>query len=266
MTTPGTVIFDLDGVVYRGEHAIDGAGNAMHTLSDAGWKLLFATNNASKTRETVADKITSRTGFSADPHDVVTSAMAAAWFMKGRYATTYVVGVKGLRWEMQNAGIEVVETSEAESVVVGVDFELSYAHIAMASEAIRNGAAFIATNTDATFPTADGRLAPGAGSIVAAIATASGRSPIICGKPHPTMGNLVAELVVGEQIWMVGDRVETDIELAKNHGWLSILPLTGVTTTVDGIPADQLPDHVVSSIADVPRIVMGPHTATKMSL
>ncbi len=266
MTAPGTVVFDLDGVVYVGDEGIEGAGQAMQILSDAGWRIIFATNNASKTQEAVANKITSQTGFVADPRDVVTSAMAAAWYMKGRYATTYVVGVEGLRWEMRNAGIEVVETAAAESVVVGVNFELRYEHIAVAADAVRNGAAFIATNTDATFPTSDGQLLPGAGAIVAAIATAAEADPIICGKPHAVMGNLVAELAGDGEIWMVGDRVETDIALAKNHGWRSILALTGVTTSVEGIADEDLPDHVVSSIAEVPAIVLGTHAAANLSL
>lgn len=257
MTTPGTVVFDLDGVIYRGDVGIEGAGRTLTTLTRAGWKLLFATNNASKAQQAVADTITLRTGFETDPRDVVTSAMAAARFMKDRYANTYVVGQDGLRSEMTAVGIDVLDTADVESVVVGIDFDLTYHNIAVASEAIRNGAAFIATNTDATFPSANGALAPGAGAVVAAIATAAGKQPIICGKPHPAMGNMVSELATGGIIWMVGDRLETDIQLAKNHNWRSILPLTGVTSTTDGVSADRLPDHVVASIADVPTIVLG---------
>lgn len=266
MTSPGTVVFDLDGVVYRGDAGIEGAGAAMLTLQQAGWKLLFATNNASQPQHAVAEKITSRTGFAVDPADVVTSAMAAARFMQGRYATTYVVGAEGLKWEMNRAGIAVVDGPQVESVVVGVHFGLTYSEIDIASEAIRNGAAFIATNTDATYPTSGGRLAPGAGAVVAAVATASGVDPIICGKPHPAMGNMVQDLAEGDVIWMVGDRLESDIELAKNHAWLSILPLTGVTTTLDGAPADLIPDYVVDSIADVPEIVLRTDSAANVSV
>jgi HAD superfamily hydrolase (TIGR01450 family) len=265
VTVHGTVVFDLDGVVYRGTVGIDGAGDAMETLSEAGWKLLFATNNASLSQHAVADKITMRTGFTVDPDVVVTSAMAAGRFMQGRYSTTYVVGAEGLRSEMNRFGIDVLDHSDVESVVVGIHPGLTYEHIAVGSEAIRNGAAFIATNTDSTYPTSGGRLAPGAGAVVAAIATASGRQPIVCGKPHPAMGNMVEALAEGDVIWMVGDRLESDIELAKNHQWRSILTLTGVTTDVDDAPADLIPDHVVASIADVPAIVLTSDSAANVS-
>jgi HAD superfamily hydrolase (TIGR01450 family) len=266
VTVPGTVVFDLDGVVYRGKAGIEGAGDALWELSNAGWKLIYATNNASESQHAVARKISTRSGYNVATGDVVTSAMAAARFMKGRYSTTYVVGADGLRSEMTNAGIAVVDGPDAQSVVVGIHFDLTYRHIANASEAIRNGAAFIATNTDATYPTSGGRLAPGAGAVVAAIATASGTEPIVCGKPHPAMGNMIQELAEGEVTWMVGDRLESDIELAKNHGWRSILPLTGVTTSLDDVPPDRMPDHVVDSIADVPGIVMNSDSGGNLSV
>jgi 4-nitrophenyl phosphatase len=166
---------------------------------------------------------------------------------------------------MDRVGIQVADGSNVDSVVVGVHFGLTYTEIDIASEAIRNGAAFIATNTDATYPTSGGRLAPGAGAVVAAIATAAGTAPVICGKPHAPMGTMVQDLAEGDEIWMVGDRLESDIELAKNHGWRSILPLTGVTTTLDGAPDDLIPDHVVASIADVPDIILAADSAANVS-
>jgi 4-nitrophenyl phosphatase len=253
----GTVVFDLDGVVYRGDHEIPGAGVALAELTSAGWHVLFATNNSSKTRYVVADKITARTGFEVDPQWVVTSGMAAARYMQGRFASAYVLGLAGITDEVRAAGIDVRENSDVESVVVGIRFDMTYDHVAIASEAVRNGAAFIATNTDATYPTAEG-LAPGAGAVVAAVATASGREPTICGKPHAPMGALVSDLARGNEIWMVGDRLETDILLAKNQKWRSILTLTGVTTSRDQIPAGLAPDHVVKSIIEVPAVVGRP--------
>lgn len=266
MNAVGTAVFDLDGVVYRGELGIPGAGDALTRLQDAGWKLLYATNNASKTPQAVADKIASTTGFVADPAAVVTSAMAAAHFMDGRYRSAYVLGLEGLRGAVHSVGISVGDSTDVEAVVVGIDFDVTYDAIATAAAAIRTGAAFVATNTDATYPTDGGRLAPGAGAIVAAVATASGVEPIVCGKPHAAMGAMITELAEGPTIWMTGDRIETDIELAKNHGWRSILPLTGVTDSLDGIPADRLPDHVVASIADVPAIILDGAPVTVVSL
>lgn len=253
----GTIVFDLDGVVYRGEHEIPGAGAALGELASDGWHVLFATNNSSKTPKVVAQGITARTGFEVDPHWVVTSGMAAARHMRGRFASAYVLGLDGISDEVRGVGIEVRDTSDVDSVVVGIRFDMTYDHVAIASEAVRNGAAFIATNTDATYPTAHG-LAPGAGAVVAAVAIASGHEPTICGKPHAPMGALVSELALGDEIWMVGDRLETDILLAKNQKWRSILTLSGVTTSRDEVPAGLAPDHVVESIIEVPALVGGP--------
>jgi HAD superfamily hydrolase (TIGR01450 family) len=251
----GSVVLDLDGVIYHGNEGLPGAGKAMQVLADGGWRLVMATNNSSRTPVDVAEKIGRLTGYSVTPDHVVTSAMAAASHLSGSCETALVVGERALEKAIEDVGIVVVDSwQEADAVVVGVDFGISYDTIGRASKAIRRGAAFIATNTDANFPTPDG-LAVGSGAIVAAIATAAGAQPVVCGKPERPMRDLIKEHIIGSEVWVIGDRPETDIAMALNEGWRSILPLTGVTT---GRPDESLshrPDFVIPSIADAPRVI-----------
>jgi 4-nitrophenyl phosphatase len=251
----GTLIFDLDGVVYLGGHGVTGAGSALTELAATGWCVLFATNNSSATAQTVVDKIGRLTEFRADPSVVVTSGMAAAKLLGDRFGAVHVVGEQGLRETLTASGIRVVaDAAAADAVVAGIDFSLTYAKLDAASRAIAAGASFIATNTDATYPTPTGS-APGAGAIVSALETASGTTPTVVGKPHQPMIDLLADRLVVGPVWVIGDRPETDIAMAHIAGWKSILPLTGVVrarTELDGRPQ---PDVVVSSIADVPALV-----------
>jgi glycerol 3-phosphatase-2 len=251
----GTVVVDLDGVVYRGNEGLPGAGTALQAMADAGWRLVMATNNSSTTPADVVAKIHRLTGYAQNVNRVVTSSLAAASHLEGTCGTALVVGEASLVAAIESVGIDVVDAwQEAEVVVVGVDFAISYRTMERAANAIRAGARFIATNTDATFPIPGG-LAIGSGAIVAAIATAAGSQPTVCGKPERPMRQLIRQHLVGPDIWVVGDRPETDIAMAMAEDWRSILPLTGVTTSGADGPLSHAPDFVVPSISDVPQIL-----------
>jgi HAD superfamily hydrolase (TIGR01450 family) len=261
--TAGVLILDLDGVVYLDSQGVPGAGEALERIREAGWRMLFATNNSTKTADIVADHIRARTGFPARPEDAVTSAMAAAALAATMARSALVVGSDALRTEIASAGVRIVDgaTSRPDAVIVGLDRHLTYRDIDRAARAIRAGSAFIATNVDPTYPTPDG-LAPGAGSIVAAVATASGEEPISCGKPSEFFSALITERLPADPdvpVWVVGDRPDTDIALAKANGWSSILVLTGVTSDADEVPPQYAPDAIASTIADVPAIIGASH-------
>jgi len=246
-----TIASDLDGVVYLGDKGIPGAGEALRRLVDDGYRVLFVTNNSSRSRDEVASRIASFTGFPADPADVVGSGLATARFMAGRVASALVVGGDGLRTTLEGEGIAVVEhAEEAEAVVVGLDPDLTYRRLAEATRALRNGAAFYATNTDATFPTPTG-LWPGGGAIVAALVVASDREPVVCGKPHGPMRDLVRSMADGA-VLVVGDRPETDLAMGKEEGWPTALVLTGVVSDPAEVDPAFTPDLVVASLADLP--------------
>jgi HAD superfamily hydrolase (TIGR01450 family) len=257
MTGPswrGTVILDLDGVVYLDSEGIPGAGTALEQLAADRWQLLYATNNSSKDAETVALHIKERTGFAASAASAVTSGMAAGRYITGRHRSALVVGSPALKETVSSYGVTVVESDDADAVVVGLDLEISYDKIDTASRAIRRGAEFVATNVDSTYPTPSG-LAPGAGSIVAAIATAADAVPVTCGKPSETMMTLLGEHIATDTVWVIGDRPETDLALAVNGGWSSVLVLTGVVTNANDVPSEFAPNYVVASLADVPALL-----------
>jgi HAD superfamily hydrolase (TIGR01450 family) len=250
---PEAIVCDLDGVLYRGEVGIAGAGEALSALRQSGIDLVFVTNNSTKTPAEAAAKITRLTGFEAREGDVVTSAQAAAHLLADQAPPTLLFGAAGARAPLDDAGVPIVsEWQEAGAVVAGLDLALTYQSLTRAVMAVAGGARFVATNTDVTYPTPEG-LWPGAGALVAAVEAATGVVPEVAGKPHAAMRRLLEERLAGRRVAVVGDRVETDIALGAAEGWTTILVLSGVTSSPDG--ADPKPDHVVGSIADVPGLL-----------
>ena len=250
----GTVVFDLDGVVYLDREGIPGAADALRTISDAGFNLRYATNNSSKTADDVAAHIAQRTGFDAASADAVTSSQATATYVARHHRSAFVVGPPALTHELVERDVAIVPAPEADAVVVGLDRSLTFDAIDLAARAIRNGAAFVASNIDPTYPTPTG-FSPGAGAIVAAVATAAGATPIVCGKPTPIFASILAETIPTGPVWMVGDRLDSDVALGRSNGWTTILVLTGATSESDAVDAEPRPDHIVASIADVPSLL-----------
>ncbi len=248
----GTIVFDLDGVIYVGSKPIPGASEAIRDLAGHGWQLLFATNNSSKTSASVARLLSEQTRVAVNQASVVTSGTAVATHVVAKgYQTAFVLGPPELSSTIQDAGVSIASHDGApDVVVVGLDRSLTYSKIDHAAAAIRRGAAFVASNLDATIPTPNGE-APGAGTIVAAVAEASGVVPIACGKPHQVMLDLVTSKIETPHVWMIGDRPDTDIAFAHRGGWRSVLTLSGVTKNPEGLPGHLTPDHVLPSIASL---------------
>lgn len=251
--TIGNVVCDLDGVVYLLGNPIPGAGKALIELDTAGYSILFVTNNSTRAPATTADRIAKLTGYPAGPGQVIGSAEAAVTLLTPEAGPVLVVGGAGIRQAMAAAGIsETDDPSVAAAVIVGLDTNISYHRLRDAVVAVRNGARFIATNTDATYPTPDG-LWPGAGAMVAAIEVAAGTRPEIAGKPHSPIRNLIHERLDPGPVWVIGDRPETDLAMARLEGWTSVLVLTGVVAEASAIAAEHRPDLVLASLADLPE-------------
>lgn len=247
----GNLVCDLDGVVYRGDTAIPGAGEALQLLDESGYRIVFATNNSSKTDDTVAGKITRLSGYQARTEQVVTSARAAASMVEGVGERVYVVGGEGLTAAFREAGHEIVSTGLAASVVVvGFDLDLSYDRLREATKALHAGARFIASNLDTTFPAAGDDLWPGAGTMVAALEAASGRKAEPAGKPYEPMRNLIAQRLTDGAVFAVGDRPDTDLALGTAAGWATVLTLSGVTAAADA--TNVAADIVVETLAALP--------------
>lgn len=257
------LVCDLDGVVYRGERAIPGAPEGLERLRGAGVRLLFATNNSRFTPASYVDKL-ARLGVEASEDEVLTSAVVTAEVLAERGfagARALVVGGEGVRAALAGAGIEVVPEGvrAADLVVVGWDPAFTYAKLKDAALALQAGAKLVATNDDAAYPAPGGELWPGAGSILAAVATAAGIQAEVMGKPHPPfMARAAARLNGARKIAVAGDRPETDLAGAQERGWLKVLVLSGVTRRAAAAQVVPRPDVVVGDLAELARLVTGP--------
>jgi HAD superfamily hydrolase (TIGR01450 family) len=253
VSSPAVACLDLDGVLWRGDEPIPGSAQAVATLRDAGIRVGFLTNNSSRTVATIVEQLEAM-GVAATPADVLTSAQAAARFLSGPLAVgsrVLACAGPGVVEALAAKGFEVVAELPVDAVVVGWNRDFDFEALDKASAAIRAGARFVATNVDPTYPGRD-HLLPGAGAIVAAIATASGTRPEVAGKPEPPTVSLVQERL-GRFGVVVGDRPSTDGALAAALGWPFALVLSGVTSPDappggEGIP-DPRPPFVGENLA-----------------
>ena len=223
----GTWVIDLDGVVWITGRPIPGVDEAVARLRGAGVRPLFATNNSSPTRATLRRQL-AHCGVTAGDDDVLSSADVAAGMLRPG-TTALVLGDDGVVEALGARGVVVVPEPPAEAVVVGWTRAFTFDAVARAAGAVRAGARLLGTNEDPTFPTPDG-LVPGAGALLAAVATAAEAVPEVAGKPHrPTADAIVARVPAGELRVMVGDRPATDGALAAQLGIPFALVLSGVT-------------------------------------
>ena len=247
---PPVVCCDLDGVLWRGDEPIPGSADAVAELRARGLRVAFLSNNSSLTVPEVIAKL-ARCGVAAEAGDVLTSALAAADLLHGDLpdgAAVLTCAGPGVTEALHAVGLQTVDRPPAAAVVVGFHREFDFAELDRSSQAIRDGARFVATNLDATYPIPGGLL-PGAGAIVAAIATASGTSPEVAGKPSPAMAALVRHRL-GTRGLVVGDRPSTDGALAQVLGWPFALVLSGVTGRVAPPGGETVPDPPPPVVGD----------------
>ncbi len=233
-------LVDLDGVTYRGPDVIPTAPAPLGAARAAGMRIVYVTNNASRLATEVAAHLT-EVGIPASPNEVFTSAQAAAAILADRFdpgTRVLVVGGAGLRDAVTAAGLEIVDhaTDKPAAVVQGWASDVGWKQLAEASYAAREGAFFLATNLDLTLPTERG-FAPGNGSLVRVVATASGVEPDSAGKPEPAMYRHAAARVGASRPLVVGDRLDTDLGGARAAGYPGLLVLTGVSTALDALRA-----------------------------
>jgi HAD superfamily hydrolase (TIGR01450 family) len=260
-TTYDVALLDLDGVVYIGSDAVPHAVEALADAERAGMRTAYVTNNASRTPQQVAERLTGL-GVSATADDVVTSAQAAATLLASRLAPgdpVLVTGADALRQAVTEVGLHVVTSADDDprAVVMGYDPTLDYARLADAAVAIRRGALFVASNLDATLPSSRGPL-PGMGSLAAMVITATGQQPVVAGKPElPLLDESLARTKAHNPL-VIGDRLDTDIEGAQRGGVPSMLVMTGVTDLLAAAIArpEQRPSFVAADLRGLGR----PHT------
>lgn len=233
-------LLDLDGVVYVGPDAVPGAALALTDARAAGMRLVFVTNNASRPAEVVAEHLT-QLGVQAATDEVMTSAQAAASLLAQRFpvgAKVLVIGGAGLRTVLEAEGLVPVDSVDdgPVAVVQGFSPEVGWRMLAEGSRAVRSGLPWLATNLDPTFPTRYGP-APGNGTLVAAVATATGVQPEVAGKPQPELFKQAVRRYASTAALVVGDRLDTDLEGARAAELDGLLVLTGVSGAVDVLTA-----------------------------
>ena len=244
------VCCDLDGVLWRGDEPIPRSAAAVAELRARGLRVAFLSNNSSLTVSDVIAKL-ARFGVAAEPEEVLTSALAAADLLHASLPTGAEVltcAGPGVTEALHAVGLQTVDRPPAAAIVVGFHRDFDFEELDRASQAIRDGARFVATNLDATYPIPGGLL-PGAGAIVAAIATAAGATPEVAGKPSPAMAELVRHRL-GEAGMVVGDRPSTDGALANELGWPFALVLSGVTGRVAPPGGETVPDPPPPVVGD----------------
>jgi 4-nitrophenyl phosphatase len=240
-------VLDLDGVLWLSERPIDGAADAVRRLRAAGEHLAFVTNNSAAPRQDVERRLAA---MGVDPgDDVITSAMAAATLLRPGERVLVVAG-RGAAEEAAAAGAEVLPVRDGagpvDTVLVGLHTDFDYDRMRIAATAVRSGARLLATNDDATYPTPDGPV-PGGGAILASIVRASGAEPVVAGKPHAPIADLVRGRL-GDRGVAVGDRPDTDGRFALALGYRFVLVLSGVTGAGD-LPVDPTPELVAEDLA-----------------
>ncbi|WP_369182887.1 HAD-IIA family hydrolase [Streptomyces sp. Y1] len=248
-----TALLDLDGVVYAGAHAIEHAVPSLDAARAAGMRLAYVTNNASRPPRVVAEHLT-ELGVPAEPADVINSAQAAARVVAERVpagAKVLVVGGAGLVEALAEHGLVAVRSLAEEplAVVQGFDPSVGWAQLAEASYAVQSGLPWVASNTDMTVPRSEG-IAPGNGTLVAAVRAATGVEPEVAGKPLPPMHRETILRTGARRPLVVGDRLDTDIEGAFNGGVDSLLVFTGVTTPAEllAAPVEHRPTYLAADL------------------
>jgi len=248
-------VFDMDGVLYRGDTALAGVRDVLNALELRERGYMLATNNSMSTPASYVTKLAGM-GLEVPEEAILTAGIATRDYLSEHLPVgvgVFVVGMPALREQLfAGTSFHPVQYGEEQpaAVVVGLDLQFDYEKLKAATAAIRGGALFVATNADATLPTEAG-LVPGAGSVVAAVAVASGREPVVIGKPEPLLLEMALHHlgVPPEEAVMIGDRLDTDIVAGYRAGMMTVLVLTGVSTRDEVPNASVLPDLVLTDMA-----------------
>lgn len=271
-------IFDMDGVLYRGHDAVPGAPEAVALLRQLSKKVVFLTNNSTRTRDMYANLLHNM-NINAGIDEIFTSASITIDWLEAHVledginnddVNVYVIGEDGLKIDLQKRGFNVKTDDELDAdraacnsvnfVIVGLDRNLTYKKLDLALICLMGGAKFLVTNDDAALPVEGGAIAPGAGAIVQALVTCSKRNPDFgspFGKPNPAVFHEIAKSTGTslETMISMGDRLDTDILASKRAGVSCVLVLSGITKPGEQIPTEMMPDFILESIDDLNNLL-----------
>ncbi|MGE5695122.1 MAG: HAD-IIA family hydrolase [Candidatus Sericytochromatia bacterium] len=247
---------DMDGVLVREDHALPGAADFLQRLVDAERRFLVLTNNSIFTPRDLAARL-ARSGLQVPEESIWTSALATAAFLDDQLhgGSAYVIGEAGLTTALHSVGYTLTDI-DPDFVVLGETRTYSFEAITKAIRLIGGGARFIATNPDATGPSAEGPL-PATGSVAALITKATGREPYFVGKPNPMMFRSALNRIEAhsETTVMIGDRMDTDVVAGIEAGLETILVLSGSTSLDEVENYPFRPSRILQSIADAIELI-----------
>ena len=263
------VLLDGDGVLWKSNDPIPGINSFFDFLEEHKIKWALLTNNNTRTAQSYIDKLQGF-GISAGPGSVFTSSTSTADYLLEKYGAgskLHVVGMEGLTLTLLEAGFQITVGEEqpkdgVSAVVAGMDRELNHEKVKIAMRLILEGADFVATNTDPSYPTPEG-INPGTGMVIGALQFTSGVKPYIAGKPYPAIFQtaLKALKATVEDTLMVGDRLETDILGANQIGMHTAAVLTGVTSWEEIQRKDIKPDFIFQDITALQEALSEVYTA-----
>ncbi len=243
---------DMDGVLVHENQPIPGASELLQQWRDEGKPYLVLTNNSIFTPRDLSARLRA-SGLDVPEESIWTSALATADFLKSQLpgGTAFVIGEVGITTALHEAGFVMTE-SDPDYVVIGETRNYSFEAITKAIRLIGAGSRFIATNPDATGPSADGPM-PATGAVAALITKATGREPYVVGKPNPMMFRSAMNKIGAhsENTGMIGDRMDTDIIAGIEAGLHTILVLTGISDTAEIERYPFRPDEILNSVADL---------------
>ena len=256
-------VFDMDGTIYLGKIVFDFAIRFIEHLRGAGKRVLFFTNNASRSTDVYLDRLT-RLGFSPTPDEIMSSADVTVAYLHTYHKdqTVYLIGTRQLKDQLRGAGIRLATGKEdrVDVVVSSFDTELTYEKLNDGCRLIRGGATYLCTHPDFNCPTETGFM-PDSGAIAALMTASTGVSPRYLGKPYPEVVEMMEQVtgISREKTCIFGDRLYTDIALGAKNGVTSVLVLTGEGTPEEALslPEEDMPTFIFPSLREVDEALFG---------
>lgn len=253
-------LFDMDGTLYLGEQLFDFTKELLDVIRSRGCCAMFMTNNSSKSVTDYLKKL-ERLGISAQREDFITSAQATAYYLQKHFPgkRLYVCGTQSLKKELETEGFPVTEVLEdVEVIVMGFDTELTFKKLDDVSKLLstRPDIPYIATHPDLVCPTEYGSV-PDCGSVCEMIFNATGKRPVVIGKPSALMPELAMERMgySREETAVIGDRLNTDIKSGLNAGITTMLVLSGEATTETLAASTDKPHLVLEDAGEILRVL-----------